>query len=250
MTWLDGLAKVLPVERFYDDLASPAAKEVGSVALNTVKAARFIVAPIDYLAAQQGRWQNFLKRVSDQVPEERLIPAHPHIAGQAIEGLKYLEQDGILAELFINLLARAIDKERVSEAHPAFASIITQLSPDEALIIYKLSKKQYRLEQYSSFNQSSHTFSGRTDTYQEFPCATLAFPQNYHMYMSHLHSLNLAGVWQSGNQIPTNSNGVQTGVKIVNHAQLTSFGELFAKACMPETIENFEQGVTDAQPKI
>lgn len=239
MSLLEGLEKVLPVEKIYDDLASPATKEIGSAVRNAVKASRFLLAPIDYLAAQHDRWESFLKRVSDQVPEERLIDAHPQIAGKAIEGLKYLEQESILAELFINLLARAIDKDRVSEAHPAFASIISQISPDEAFILFTLSKKQYRLVQHAPYNTHTNTFGVRVDTFQEFPVAKLVYPQNYQMYMSHLYSLNLAGIFQSGNQEAIHMGGHQTGVNIISYAQLISFGELFAKACMPETIDKF-----------
>lgn len=239
MSLPDGLEKMLPVEKIYDDLASPATKEIGSAVRSAVKASRFLLAPIDYLAAQHDRWENFLKRVSDQVPKERLVDAHPQIAGKAIEGLKYLEQESILAELFVNLLARAIDKDRVSEAHPAFASIISQISPDEAFILFTLSKKQYRLVEYASYDTQTNTFGTRVEKLQEFPVAKLAYPQNYQMYASHLHSLNLAGIFQRGNQEAVLMGGRQIGTNIISYAQLTSFGELFAKACMPETIDQF-----------
>ena len=68
MGWLEDIVKVLPVEKVYDDLAAPAFKEIGEAARNTIKASRFILAPIDYLAAQHERWMNFLKRVNNKVP--------------------------------------------------------------------------------------------------------------------------------------------------------------------------------------
>lgn len=238
MTWLEDLAKALPVEKVYDDVASPAFKEIGEAARNTVKASRFLLAPIDYLAAQHERWLNFLKRVSSKVPEENLIPAHPQLSGPVFEGLRYLEQDSLLAELFLNLLARAIDRERASEAHPAFATIISQLSPDEALIIFYLSKEKRLLRQFSVYNSTTHLFGGKEVLDNEFPLKHLLFPKNYFLYLDHLHSLNLAGIWQHGNQETILENGIQTGVNITSYARLTSFGELFAKACMPDELAN------------
>jgi len=242
MGWLEDIAKMLPVEKVYDDAVQPAFREIGDVARNTIKASRFILAPIDYLAAQQDRYQAFLKKVNDKVPEERMIPAHPQIAGPVIEGLRYLEQDNLLSELFINLLARAIDKERVSEAHPAFASIISQLSPDEAIIIFHLNKKQYLFKQYSKFFLETHTFGPREVTQNDFPIKDLIYPQNFGLYMDHMHSLNLGGIWQQGNQETIMEEGKQTGVNIISISQLTSFGKLFSQACMPEEI-NIEKSV-------
>ncbi len=232
MGWLEDLGKTLPVEKAYDDLIQPAAEEVGSIAKSTIKAARFVLAPIDYLAAQQDRYQKFLKRVSENVPEENLIPAHPQIAGPVMDNLRYIDEENIIATLFINLLSRAVDKERVNEAHPAFVNIIYQLSPDEALLINHLADSEAKLIQVSDFYPQSNTFGpARTET-NEFPLDQLAYPENYLMYMDHLHSLNLAGIWQVGNQQPINTSGQQTGTRIISNAQLTNFGHLFAKACV------------------
>ncbi|MEI6268272.1 MAG: Abi-alpha family protein [Methylococcaceae bacterium] len=239
MGWLEDIVKVLPVEKVYDDLAAPAFKEIGEAARNTIKASRFILAPIDYLAAQHERWMNFLKRVNNKVPEANLIPAHPQLSGQVLEGLKFLEENSLLAELFLNLLARSIDKERSSEAHPAFATIISQLSPDEALMIFHLSQKERLIKQYAPYNQATDTFSPKQLLVNEFPINSLIFPQNFFMYSDHLHSLNIGGIWQHGNQESIFSENIQVGVNITSYVRLTDFGQLFAKACLPEGIEGF-----------
>ena len=46
------------------------------------------------------------------------------------------------------------------------------------------------------------TFAPRELIENEFPVSELVFPQNFNLYMDHLHSLNLAGLWQDGNQEP------------------------------------------------
>ena len=241
MGWEEELAKKVPVEKAYDDVASPAAKQVGSALESTAKAARWILAPIDYLAAQNNRYQNYLERISEKVPEENLIEGHPQIIGPALDGLKYIPEEDIISELFVNLLSRAIDKERVNEAHPAFTQIINQLSPDEAVLIYHLSKKSYEYLTYAAYNADSNTFSPREVRSNQFPVGDLASPENYSFYMDHLHSLNLAGIWQQGNQKPIidEESGQQTGVEINSLAQLTPFGQLFSKACIPDDIKQY-----------
>jgi len=230
--------KAIPVEKVYDHLLGPAFREIGDVAKNGVKAARFLLAPIDYLAAQQDRWQRLLKRISDKVPEENLIEAHPQISGPAIEGLRYLEENNVLTEMFVNLLARSIDKERVNEAHPAFAKIISQMSPDEAQILKALKQKHFNLVQTAQFDRTTNTFSAQKTESNTFPLDILWHPENFLIYMDHLHSLNIAGIWQKGNQEAIHVGNIQTAVRIRNEICLTQFGQLFAKACVTATSES------------
>lgn len=236
MSWPDDLGKSLPIKDLYDDLAKPATREVGAALGNVAKVARFVLALIDYLAAQHGRWQRYLERVAQKVPEDRRVEAHPQLAGPALEGLRYLGETELIAELFINLLARAIDCERVNEAHPAFTGIISQLSPDEALILYYLKQRRYALRQTASFDPQTRLFAQRKTLASEFPAETLAFPEHLFLYLDHLHSLNLAGVWQQGHQeiVYEGEPKQQVGVIINNIVALTPFGELFVKACVPD----------------
>jgi len=241
MGWKEELAKKVPVEKAYDDVASPAAKQVGSALESAAKAARWLIAPIDYLASQNDRYQNYLQRVFEKVPVENMIEGHPQIVGPALDGLKYIPPEDIISELFVNLLARAIDKKRVNEAHPAFTQIINQLSPDEAVVIYHLSKQSYEYVTYAAYDKASNTFSPREIRSNQFPVDNLASPENYSFYMDHLHSLNLAGIWQQGNQDPIYDKETkqQNGVEINSLAQLTPFGQLFSKACIPKDIQKY-----------
>jgi Abortive infection alpha len=235
----EDIAKLLPLSEIYKDLAQPAVRQVGGALESFAKVGRLVLAPIEYLAATQSdRWQKYLKRIAEQVPEERRIEAHTQVSVPVLEGLRYVDENNIIADLFVNLLARAIDQDRVSEAHPAFASIISQLSSDEAQIIFWLRKKHYRYRQYSAFNSQQRTFSVRQVIENEFPTDKLIFPENFEVYMDHLHSLNLAGIWQDGNQEPIieGESAIQTGVNIKSYAGLTSFGRMFAQACVPEEL--------------
>ncbi len=238
MTGLDDVGKAVPIAEVYRDVAQPAAREVGEALGNAAKVARFVLAPVDYLAAQHQRWKRYLERIAEKVPEEHRVEAHPQVAGPVFAGLQYVEEASINAELFLNLLARAIDRERVSEAHPAFAYLISQLSPDEALILFHLKRQRFVFRQHAVYRQESQTFEPRTTTDNEFPLHELAFPGNFGLYMDHLHSLNLAGILQDGNQKPVMEDFPprQTGVNIQSLIMLESFGEMFARACVPDDL--------------
>ena len=115
---------------------------------------------------------------------------------------------------------------------------LAQLRPDEGLILFHLKKKSYTYRQHAEFDHQKKTFCPRTLIENEFPVSDLVFPQNFEMYMDHLHHLDLAGVWQNGNQEPTYAvqPGVQTGVNINSVIRLQSFGNLFARACVPDVL--------------
>ena len=236
---IEDLVQKIPLDKAYDDLASPALKEVGDMLHNGVKSLRFLFAPIDILVKQQDRFQNFLKRIDAKVDSDNLIDADPRIIGETFEVLKYSKEDSILTELFINLLAKSVDKTKQSKCHPAFPNIIRQLSPDEAVIIFYLKREKYELKNHSDFDVEKALFVNNTVIYNKFPLDKLNSPENFFIYMNHLNSLNLAGIWQRGNQVPIYNNNTQTGVDIYNEIRLTEFGMLFAEAVIPNNIEIF-----------
>ena len=232
------IPKNLPVKQIYTDVAQPAAKEVGKALADTVRAARFLLAPVEYVAAWRDRWQRYLKRISEKVPGGNLKPADPEIAGPVLLQLLHAREDGLQAEMFLNLLARAVDEERANEAHPAYGQIIAQLHPDEALILYYLKKKWYPQVQSAEMNPD-RTFQQRIEVSNDFPTRELAYPENFYAYMDHLYHLGIAWIRQIGNQeiVFGGEPKVQTGVTIRNAIELMGgFGSRFAAACVPDDL--------------
>lgn len=231
------IAQLLPLNDIYKDIAQPAAKQVGGALESTAKVARLLLAPIEFLAAQGERWQRYLQRVAEKVPEERRIEAHPQIVGPVVEDLRYVDEQSIIAELFVNLLARGIDSERVNEAHPAFVKIISQLSSDEAKMIYWLRKKRHHYTQYEAFNPDTKQVSSCKIIKNEFPSDKFTFPENFNIYLSHLDSLNLVAVFSGEFDreiVCEGSIQVPKGTFYRSYVELTSFGKMFAEACVPE----------------
>jgi hypothetical protein len=236
MGLLEDITKLIPAEQVYEDAAQPALRQIGTSLEKVTKAARFLLAPLEYLAAQHDRWEIYLEKISNNVKQDNMIEGHPQIVIPALEGLSFCQEESLIAEMFVNLLSKAIDRTKLDLAHPAFAKIIQQLSSDEALILYYLKKKSYRLKEQSDFDHSKHLFFKRRIISEEFSTTSLSFPNNLWMYMDHLHSLNVAGTWQVGNQetIINETTKDQTGVYVNSEHRLTPFGQLFCMACVPD----------------
>ena len=148
------------VNKAYDDLLADAMRVGGQMLVDTIKAFRLFTAPIQLLAVAQDRLAAFCDQVRAKVPEDRQQEAAPSIALPVLMDLRFMEDDNPLTELYLNLLARAIDKERCNEVHPAFVKIIEQMSSDEAKVMYWLGRgtKVWFLRQYLDDAEAS-TFS-------------------------------------------------------------------------------------------
>lgn len=236
---LDDIKSIIPVDKVYEDALSPAMKQIGKSLESVAKTSRFLLAPLDYLASQHNRWERYLEKVSERVKNENLIEGHPQIVIPTLEGLSLTYENTLLSELFINLLANSIDKSKQDLAHPAFPNIIKQLSHDEAIILFYLKKKGYKVRQQSDLNEDGTNFINKVTLEEEFPLDKLLFPENIWLHMNHLNSLNLAGTWQVGNQeyIYHPDTKKQTGVFINSERRLDEFGELFALSCIPDDFE-------------
>jgi hypothetical protein len=137
-------AKVLP--EVYKDALQPAAKEVGS-ALG--RAVRIALSPVRALAWSWERAESWLeeavnKRLEDQAaaPGDVVSPT-PQLAAGIIRGVQAAgpEPDPTLRELFANLLTTAMQRDRAAYAHPAFAEILSQLTPDEAKMLRAVGRR-------------------------------------------------------------------------------------------------------------
>lgn len=261
------IAKTYPniVKRTYKDGASGAVKQVGALATDLVKGARFILAPVQYMAHFQDRLEAYFERVSNSIPEDQQVPPSPSLLLPLLEKLKYQDEQDILTSLYIELLTRACDKERVNEAHPAFINIIPQLSSDEAKIIFHFSGRGQNPGKYfialkkgalnkvmshiplSEVDQPSSVKSGYTlqssaMTSNLFPLDSLVVPEYVDLYLSHLKSLNIIELQKSPGIINFHrtKKEVESGrlqKKDLIHYKLTLFGELFAQACIPEEFD-------------
>ena len=135
---VEGAATVVP--RVYNDALQPALREIGSALGRVVKIALSPVRALAWTWEHSESWleeevtQRFERR---KIPQERVVTPSPQLTAQIIRGVQAAgpEADSTLRDLFANLLAAAMDLDSAERVHPAFAEILTQITPDEAKLL-------------------------------------------------------------------------------------------------------------------
>ena len=222
------------VEKAYENILSEPAKEIGKLGRDIVKTARLFLAPFQIAAAFQDRFERALERMVKRVPEDRRILPPSEVVGPALEHMKFLEEDSPLWQMFEELLSRSIDKDEIQTIHPSFSHIITQLSRDEAIILYRLKDSTFEVVDKMDLNQSENRFENRQIEQSNLPTQDLYLPEKLDLYYSHLESLSLV-LWPVYKQDPIRDpSGKQTGIRRYSRMHLTEFGRLFIDACIPK----------------
>lgn len=125
----------------YRDIAQPAAREIGSALGRTV---RVLLSPGRAALWSAEQVEDYLVRyVTDRLADsdpQSLKPVPGHLLGPVIYGTASCGADE-LRQMYAELLATSMKTE---EVHPAFGSIIRELSPDEARILALL-KVRHRI---------------------------------------------------------------------------------------------------------
>lgn len=142
-----GLVNAVPV---YQDTLQPAAKQIGQSLETVTKTVNIALAPIKALVWGYEKIEEFIStRVSEKlknVPEENITTPTPQVAGPAVEALKFAGHDPNLRELYANLIATAMDKSTIHQAHPGFVEVLKNMASDEAILLQTfISTYQYPL---------------------------------------------------------------------------------------------------------
>jgi hypothetical protein len=221
-------------EKAYEDVVSKPAKQVGKLFEDVAKTARLALFPFQLGAAIQDKLDRTSERVINKVPPERRIDPLLQIVGPIYENIKYIDENNILYELFEELLARSIDSERIAEAHPSFIHIISQLSRDEALMLYELKNSEFEVIDTLDLDRENDRFINRKIEKTTIPVDKLLFPNKAEMYYSHSDSLSLAKWPLIREEYLKDEKGIQTGLRRYSKMHLTEFGRFFVNACVPE----------------
>ena len=127
----------------YKEAISPAVSEIGMVAGRSVKA---LLAPIRGFLWGWKRIEVYvenavLKRL-EKVLEEKLKSPDPEIAVPLIQSLTYTARNETLREMYIALLANAMDKDKENLVHPSYVEIIRKMNRLDALVFERLSAEK------------------------------------------------------------------------------------------------------------
>lgn len=227
--------KIIPPEvlkEIYKDVASKPLVEVSNLGTDIIKTARLILFPLQITGGLQDRFEYFIKEKVSKIPEDKINEPPAQILGSSLEKMKYLDENSPLWKMFEELLLRALNKDEVNKAHPSFVHIIGQLSHDEAILLYDLSKREFEIVDTLDLDKEKNKFINRKIKKSTIPTEKLFFHENENLYYTHLESLSLV-TWPVIEESPIGSNGIQTGTRRKSKWVLTDFGKLFVDACIP-----------------
>lgn len=218
----------------YKDGCSLPVKYGGRFISDFVQSIRFLFFPLQFMAAWQARLSSFISTTISKVPPENRIKPAEEIIIPILQHIRYQNNDLIL-EMFSNLLAAAMDRTRVSQAHPGFIFTLCQLSPEEAVIIKHLSKNSFKYKmQYDLDPTDNKKISKRHVIENEFVISNLIFPDSFTMYLSHLYHLDVAAGYKQSNTQIYDNNEKRKSIGFIEEYkwQLTEYGELLVKTCV------------------
>lgn len=129
----------------YHDALKPAVSETGQVGGLLVRTLHNLMLPLEeWNLNKEYRRKELIQELNRKLEgkkEEELEPPEMYVALPAIQGFSYSMDNEVLRNLYANLLANAMLKKKKFAVHPAFAEIIKQMSPLDALMFKELYEK-------------------------------------------------------------------------------------------------------------
>jgi Abortive infection alpha len=261
------LGQVIPAiaKSVYSDAVSGVLQEAGKISVDVMKTFRLALFPLQYTSALQDRLSNYIQTAIAAVPEARRTEPRESLVLSISEKLRFHDESDPLTKLYVNLLSRALDSERLGEAHPAFVNIIAQLAPDEALCIdllgrahkvgsARLSPKAYLivrdLKDRSSFLLTPaliakvrstpgvmHALSTHQLEEAVLPIERLAQPDLFSTFLEHLVALGLVTFDNEAKDATMKvASSINVGLDMLGveffSIRLNEFGRLFFRACV------------------
>lgn len=195
-------AEIMKAVPIYQDALQPVAQEIGKSLKTIGGVINLALAPLEAVIYGFDKIRTKLstdleKRLSD-VPPENIVSPKLELVGPLLEKYKYCYENEAIAKMFINLLANAMDKNQVINAHPSFVNIIAELSPDEARLIEVMSQEKLlpKIDIISELDPAKNDGkSGYISVYTNFTLfedkAKLQYPELSQTYFSNLERLNI-----------------------------------------------------------
>jgi hypothetical protein len=253
-------AEILKAVPVYEDALQPVAKEVGK-ALKTVGGV--INIALTPLSAMVYGWDvikdqlkiRLEKRLS-KVSLNNIVSPSLQVVGPLLDRYKYVHNNEELANMFVNLLANAMEKNNVEKAHPSFVNIISELSPDEAKIIKHFSRHPLLPKIDVKIRSKEQDTKGYIYVVQNFTLlgseAKLDFPDMTTSYISNLERLKIitcsSGQFQEyivkeGSYDPLEKDMLISNIKsqyesthnieiVKGHIRTTEYGNMFMRAVL------------------
>lgn len=141
----DGVSLVTEIIRAAGDnpQVKEAAGNLGQTALTLTKTINNVLVPLAAInfafdkarAYFSGKFQEEIAAKAAAIPPEHIVEPKASVAGPTLQGLAFTHEEPDLKEMYLNLLATAMDGRIAAVAHPAFVEIIKQLDSEDARLI-------------------------------------------------------------------------------------------------------------------
>ncbi|WP_339878589.1 DUF4393 domain-containing protein [uncultured Algoriphagus sp.] len=185
------------VEKAYDDLIGPPAKNVGTALSTIIDLGNTVLWPIKWVNERtriyfQANLKKYEERLNN-IPEKYITEVPTEISMPVLQRFTYVSNEE-LSNAFVKLLTSASSIETISKAHPGFIYLIDRLSPDEARILTYLKNKKDipRIDIVFHEDPSKSTFVHIALNVTSLQKAVnLDNPQNIDLYFDNLVSLGL-----------------------------------------------------------
>lgn len=188
----DGVLKLV-----YKDLAQPGVQQVGRALSTVLGLGNSLLLPLRLLNEtarkfEERKFEDIASRFS-VISEDEIVDVRPEIGVEILDKLSIVE-DNSIREMFVELLAKAATSTQAHLAHPSFVSVISSLTPDEAILIRSLMSSRHHPIISIVFKEK--TGSGRTTGPDLIvkPPDGLLIPDNIPLYVSNLIGLGLIEV--------------------------------------------------------
>jgi hypothetical protein len=130
------------VKPVYEDLAQTAVKEVGTTLGRTVHTLLFPVRGLcwGFEKIEEIVTSGLEKRL-EKVSEDKRHTPEPEIAVPLMQALTYTAQNDTLREMYLNLLANAMNGDYDKVVHTSYVEIIKQMNRLDVLVFTKIAKE-------------------------------------------------------------------------------------------------------------
>lgn len=189
------------LKEIYGDLAKPGVQQVGKALESIIGLGNTVLWPVTLLNEKakitlEDNLEKYRKKL-EATPEEEVCKVAPEIGVPIAEKLSYVTNEE-LSEMYTELLSKASIKQKANVAHPSFVNIISNISPDEAILIKSIvGMPGIPFIEVQLRSKSTKEWLPLDPMMPGFSCLKkLQFPNNVHAYVSNLEGLGIFQIRQ------------------------------------------------------
>lgn len=189
------------LKEVYGDLAKPGVQQAGKALSTIIGLGNTVLWPVALMnekakIALESNLEKYRNKMKD-TPVEEVCAVPPEVGVPIAEKLSYVTNEE-LSEMYTELLAKASQVHNANVAHPSFVNVISNISPDEAILMKSVMRMtgipfvEVRLNR-----KNKNEWSTLNSMMPGVSClAELSYPNNIHAYISNLEGLGIFRVRQ------------------------------------------------------